>query len=622
MSVTVTWEWADDKGGFSPFPKTTAAALESHYSSNQHMVDLKIRGVAYSIDLIGFEQKNPKTQRTRDIRRVDADGSITVCRATWQVYVEELRRWVPYAPENSRDIERARLAEDLKVSLVLAGHKVKGMKAVVHLGHMHQTCEESDKTLKIRRLTHPAVISAASLAPAPAVSSPKKPAPTTAPATGAAVPKKRGREEEAPASTAKKTTATAATSGPLAVSSTATVTLSAPHAVGSKWTNINSVLVRSVNGITKANKIVGFDLDDTLVTPKSGNKFAKNADDWRWLCPEVPIKLRGLVAAGYVVVIFSNQAGVGKGGVIDARKAAEVKKRIDNVAVAAGLSDHLIALLATDNDEYRKPGLGMWKLLLNTVLPGSTVDTTASCYVGDAAGRTILTLANRVVDFACTDRMFGFNLDIPFHTPEEFFQGKAKDDFDWAPFDPQEILRAMESTSSSSSSPTPSWAPRPSVKQEIVVTVGFPGSGKSSLVKKHFLSKGYVHVSRDVLKTPEKCVKVATEAVAAGKSVIVDNTSPSSTDRARYINVGNAHGVPTRCLWMATTEAMAKHLNAFRKRLRPEAYVPGIAYNMYKKNFEEPTTSEGFVHVAKVTFTPDFSDIPLEHHRTFLEVSS
>ena len=36
--------------------------------------------------------------------------------------------------------------------------------------------------------------------------------------------------------------------------------------------------------------------------------------------------------------------------------------------------------------------------------------------------------------------------------------------------------------------------------------------------------------------------------------------------------------------------------------------VPDVGYNVFKKNFEEPKTSEGFSEVIKVDFVPQFSN--------------
>jgi bifunctional polynucleotide phosphatase/kinase len=79
------------------------------------------------------------------------------------------------------------------------------------------------------------------------------------------------------------------------------------------------------------------------------------------------------------------------------------------------------------------------------------------------------------------------------------------------------------------------------------------------------VSKGYVHVNRDTLKTKEKCVKVAKEAVDGGKSVVIDNTNPSSSDRSVYVEMAKEAGIPCRCFVFLTSQDIAHHLNFFRE---------------------------------------------------------
>jgi bifunctional polynucleotide phosphatase/kinase len=69
---------------------------------------------------------------------------------------------------------------------------------------------------------------------------------------------------------------------------------------------------------------------------------------------------------------------------------------------------------------------------------------------------------------------------------------------------------------------------------ELVISIGFPASGKSTFAKKYFVSKGYVHINQDTLKTKAKCIKATEEALKNGKSVIVDNTNPSAKVRKEY----------------------------------------------------------------------------------------
>lgn len=51
--------------------------------------------------------------------------------------------------------------------------------------------------------------------------------------------------------------------------------------------------------------------------------------------------------------------------------------------------------------------------------------------------------------------------------------------------------------------------------------VGYPALGKTSFFRAHFADAGYVHVNQDTLKTRDKCVKAAEQALADGQSVVV-----------------------------------------------------------------------------------------------------
>jgi bifunctional polynucleotide phosphatase/kinase len=53
-------------------------------------------------------------------------------------------------------------------------------------------------------------------------------------------------------------------------------------------------------------------MDSTLIITKSGNKFAKDRNDWRWMLPETKPALVSLFKKGYKIVIFTNQAGAEK----------------------------------------------------------------------------------------------------------------------------------------------------------------------------------------------------------------------------------------------------------------------------------------------------------------------
>jgi len=61
--------------------------------------------------------------------------------------------------------------------------------------------------------------------------------------------------------------------------------------------------------------MAAFDMDWTILKPKSGALFPKNAHDWCWLYKDTTRdKLKELhVKDGFRIVIFSNQGGVAHG---------------------------------------------------------------------------------------------------------------------------------------------------------------------------------------------------------------------------------------------------------------------------------------------------------------------
>lgn len=44
--------------------------------------------------------------------------------------------------------------------------------------------------------------------------------------------------------------------------------------------------------------------DGTLLTTRSGARFAQGAGDWKFLTPQVPAMLQQLVQDGYRIVVF------------------------------------------------------------------------------------------------------------------------------------------------------------------------------------------------------------------------------------------------------------------------------------------------------------------------------
>ena len=98
---------------------------------------------------------------------------------------------------------------------------------------------------------------------------------------------------------------------------------------------------------------------------------------------------------------------------------------------------------------------------------------------------------------------------------------------------------------------------RPRQSIELIIMVGYPGSGKSTLCKQFFVPEGYEYVNQDTLKTKQKCLKFCESYLSRGSSVVVDNTNPSAEVRGEYVALARKHGVPVRCIFVKCPRLLA-----------------------------------------------------------------
>ncbi|KKY14565.1 putative dna kinase phosphatase pnk1 [Diplodia seriata] len=279
-------------------------------------------------------------------------------------------------------------------------------------------------------------------------------------------------------------------------------------------------------------KIAIFDFDATLIKTASGKKFARDATDWQWWHASVPTALRRLYDQGYLIAIVSNQSGISlksnssKAPKADLKRLSDFKAKATAILAQLDLSISIYA--ATAKDEFRKPRPGMWRQLLHDNgledAPGA-VDLEQSLFVGDAAGRS----GGTTKDFSCSDRDFAANIGIPFHTPEEYFLGEEPKPF-VRDFDPAKFLKDVAGAATddvkqeSRSHQSARLVPLLFTKKnpvDIVILCGSPGSGKSTFYWKHLKPLDYERINQDILKTRDKCLKVAAEHLEKGVPVVI-----------------------------------------------------------------------------------------------------
>jgi predicted kinase len=139
---------------------------------------------------------------------------------------------------------------------------------------------------------------------------------------------------------------------------------------------------------------------------------------------------------------------------------------------------------------------------------------------------------------------------------------------------------------------------------ELVVMVGLQGSGKSTWVSRH-LAGTHTVVSKDhwpnARRREARQQRVVAELLAAGASVVVDNTNPSPEDRAPLIAAGRLAGAPVRAVWMDTPTDVCIERNDAREG---RARVPLQGLLGTRTRLVPPTTDEGFDRVDVVRAGP------------------
>jgi bifunctional polynucleotide phosphatase/kinase len=330
--------------------------------------------------------------------------------------------------------------------------------------------------------------------------------------------------------------------------------------------------------------VCGFDLDHTLIRPKQHNNkarvFPNNKDptDWEFNYDNVKQVLAKLSLARRLI-IYTNQSGLEKGDCIEFWK-----EKIDNIAKELNIPFEIYVSLK--NDKYRKPLTFGWRQYINC-------NKETSFYCGDAMGRNN--------DHSCCDLMFSKNLEIMFQSPERIFQNNDIDvpeiKYELAPLVkeiPKEVLNCLMQLPH---------------KLNIIINVGFQGSGKSYFSEMFLKMLKYRIVNQDTLGTLSKCKQEAIRQLEKKRNIVIDNTNMSKNTRHEWIKIGKKYNAIIIVIHFTTSIALSKHNNIFRNVISngDKKLIPVIAYNIANKYFEEPTMAEGIKKIY--TINPFFMDL-------------
>jgi bifunctional polynucleotide phosphatase/kinase len=299
-------------------------------------------------------------------------------------------------------------------------------------------------------------------------------------------------------------------------------------------------LIIKTNNINNTNYAI-FDFDWTLVKPKNNRKFPSNTEDWQYLRNSVKETIQKYKLTHHIVIV-TNQTKAWK--VDQIKLVVEDLQLTNDATIIIGFTTH-------------KPDTS---LFLKAFPNFEENNNDNSFFVGDAAGR--------LNDFSDSDKQFAKNLKIKFILPEEIF-----------PLDTIENNINID-------------IPQ---EKEVIIMIGYPGSGKTTICKDIFEKYNYHIVSGDILKTTSKMIKDAIKYINI-KSIVFDSTAGTKEKRLEFIQFAQKYNLPVRAVWIQTPIDISMERNK-QRALVTGSKIPDVVYYVYRKNFEEPDEEEGFILV-------------------------
>ena len=296
----------------------------------------------------------------------------------------------------------------------------------------------------------------------------------------------------------------------------------------------NSLFIIKPENYVSQSKIAAFDMDHTL-TYAERHLFPREETDV-YLLPNRKKKLEQLYKDGYQLLLFTNQYSKSK---------KEKLKRVNRVKTFLNKLDlPMIAYIATDKNNYRKPDIGAWQHFLST----RSKEITESFFCGDAIGRP--------QDWSDSDKQFAINAKLKLIEPEKFFS---------------KVTVKIDKDS-----------------KNAIIFMGMPGSGKTSFYRKYL--ENYTHIEQDSLKTFPKVLKQIEINCDTGENIVVDATNPSRDKRKQICDIIDRYNYKTSIIYFVND---GRGWNNLRDK---DNKVSTITYHVYFKKLDKPNIDNDNVH--------------------------
>jgi len=345
---------------------------------------------------------------------------------------------------------------------------------------------------------------------------------------------------------------------------------------GSCFTNFDKTYILTKPGVS-------FDLDDTLLSFKTG-KILDNVRD-------TLLKL----SKGYNIIIFSNQLWVSKG----TKTNKEIQTKFNDLISLVKVP--ITVFYSTKRDEYRKPYIGMFELCSKLFCQIHNTFT-IEFYCGDAAGR--------INDFSTSDLYFANNSNLLFKTPEEVFLNSKQpilacknikalelykeDIWNNGLLENKREILTIKHINSSGHDITGKLG-----KKTLILMVGPPGSGKSSLASHYAFKYNMTMISRDIYpKLPYRNKLFDNyKNNDSNNGIIIDDLNNMEKKRNTWIDkVKDSKDWKVITVYINISKKESIHLSNYRFMFNKNKYIPTVVIHKYYKDLEPPNDSIVFCY--------------------------